>query len=226
MADEAPATDRPAGPETSEVVMYAAGAVLLVASFLPMVEIDLVESEDDAGFGALFGAFIETEWNAWSNAFSIFPLVSLPLLCVLVLVGARALERFAGTTVPAQVFGIPLPVARAALTAFAILTVAAQLVRALLDSGAEDDGSFVVGLGGWLAALALVALLITAIQEAMSAPPVDAVRRRPDVRATGIVIAGTVAVAVASVLDVWSSDDEGGVTAWDEVPGPSIWCRW
>lgn len=220
MADEEEATDQPAGPDTSEVVMYAAGVLLLVASFLPMLEIDIAPSEDDLGFGELFGAFIDTEWSAWSDAFSIFPLVTLPVLCVLVLVGLRALTRFAGTTVPERILGFPVPVVRAAAAGFAGVAVASQLIRALVDSGEEEDGALAVGLGGWLAAVALVALVVTAVQEAMSTPTVDAERRRPDARATGIVVAGAVVVAIASVLDVWSVEGEDGVTAWSEGGRP------
>lgn len=220
VTDEGIATERPASPDVSEIVMYVAGGLLLVASFLPMLEIDLAPSEDDLGFGELFGAFIDTEWTAWSNAFSIFPLVTLPVLCVLVLVAARAVERFAGTTLPPQLVGVPVPVLRAAVAAFAGVTVASQIIRALVDSGDEDEGSFVVGPGGWLAALALVALVVTAVQEVRSSPARVFDRRRPDSRATGTVIVGAIAVAVASALDAWSSDDEGGVTAWGEGARP------
>lgn len=220
MADEGIATERPASPDVSEIVMYVAGGLLLVASFLPMLELDLAPSEDDLGFGELFGAFMDTEWTAWSNAFSIFPLVTLSVLAVLVLVGARAVERFAGTTLPRKLLGMPVPVLRAAAAAFASVTVASQIIRALLDPADGDDGSFVVGPGGWLAALALTALVVTAVQEAMSVPAADDDRRRPDTRATATVIAGTIAVALGSVLDAWSSDDEGGVTAWGEGARP------
>ena len=199
--------------------MYAAGVVLLVASFLPMLEIDIVTSEDDAGFGELFGAFLDTEWSAWSDAFSIFPLVTLPVLCVLVLVGIRALARFAGTTIPERFAGFPVPVLRAAAVAFASLAVGAQIVRALIDSGEDEDGAFVIGTGGWLAALALAALVVTTVQEAKATPVVEADRRRPDTRATAVTVGGAAVVAVASFFDVWSADGDG-VTAWGEGGRP------
>jgi len=214
------ATDGQAGPDVPETVMYVAGVVLAVASFLPLLRLDLVTSEDDLGFGEFFGAFLDTEWTAWSNAFSIFPLVTLPVLCVLVLVGARAVERFAGKALPARLLGVPLPVLRMALAAFGALAVLAQVVRALTDAGEEDDGSFVIGPGGWLSLLALVAIAVTAAREARTSPHEHAARRRPDARATAVVVAGAVAMAVASALDVWSSDDEGGVSAWGEGARP------
>lgn len=80
---------------------------MLVGSFLPFYEMDLAPTESEGGFeefgAALFGFFIETSWSAWSDAWSIFPLLTL---CVVlsILVGLVAgLRRF--TAVRTPVFG-------------------------------------------------------------------------------------------------------------------------
>lgn len=200
--------------------MYVAGVVLLVASFLPLLEMDFDASEDDPGFGEFFGALIDTEWSAWSDAFSIFPLVTLPVLCVLLLVGARALRRFTAMAVPERVLGFPLPVVRVAVAAFATAAVGAQLLRALVDADQGDDGSFVVGPGGWLAAFALAAVVVTSLQEAKPAPAVDPGRPRLDTRAAAVVLGGAAVMAIASFLDVWSAEGDDGVTAWGEGGRP------
>jgi hypothetical protein len=219
--DDAVETEGPAGPDTSEIVMYVSGVLLLVASFLPLLRLDLDMSDDDIGFGAFFGAFIETEWSTWSNAFSIFPLVSVPVLSVLVLVAARALSRFTDTNVPERLFGFSAPALRVAAAAFAGVTISLHILRALIDGGGEgDDGSLVVGAGGWLAAAAIAAIVVTAINEDRPTTQGGSERGRPDSRATATTMIGGVIVLIASFLDAWSAPDEDGLTSWSEGARP------
>src|SRR5687767_6551752 len=86
MSDPFAAGGRPAtgDPDVGRYVIFISAAVLVVASFLTLYQIDLGLDEDEADLGAaMFGGLIDTSWKAWSDAWSIFPLVPIVLLAAI-----------------------------------------------------------------------------------------------------------------------------------------------
>jgi hypothetical protein len=151
-------------------LLLASGAVLIVGSSLSFYELEL-GGTPDSGLGAelLLDDLVESSWTAWSNAWSIVPL--LPLV-VVVLPLLSTLWVAAGARGPTRLGGVPGSAVRTVVAVLALATVVAYLLRTV--SGNDADGSLDPGPGAWVllagTVLHLAGALLAAWQEAVPAP--------------------------------------------------------
>lgn len=122
---------------TSDIVILISGVVLLVASFIPWIEIDI-------GFGS------ESE-NAWGT----FPAFVYPAIAGTIAAAHVALTKLTGTSVPDRVAGFTWTQIHLVLGLWATLTM---LGVALIDTDPADKA-----IGLWLSFIAAIALLVGAI---------------------------------------------------------------
>lgn len=122
-------------PTTAEIVIIASGAVALVFSFLDWL--------DFAGTGA----------NAWESGF--FPTYTLVGILGAAMAVVVALEAFAGTKLPRDVFGFTWPQIHLAL---GVYTALLSLSFLIVDKGGAD-----MGIGFFLSLLASAGLVVGAV---------------------------------------------------------------
>lgn len=190
----------PRSPDAGRYVVLVSAAVLLVASLLTLYEIDLGLGEEDADPGAaMFDGLFETSWKAWSDAWSIFPLV--PIVLLLVLVGAvwLAAEHAGGMDVPDRLLGVPAAGVRVVLGLLAVLTMAAYVLRTFIAGG---DEALSLGVGGWLLLAGSIGYLVGAILDGKGAAdtPVAPAAPEASARSSLVIFASAIVVLVASFL--------------------------
>lgn len=123
-------------PTTAEIVIIASGAVALVFSFLDWI---------DVGFGGGL--------NAWDSGF--FPTYTLVAILGAAMAVLVALEAFAGTKLPNEVFGFTWPQIHLAL---AVYTALLSLSFLIVDKGGAD-----MGIGFFLSLVASAGLVVGAV---------------------------------------------------------------
>lgn len=124
----------------ANIVILAAGVVMLIGSFLDFYEVD--------GFGGSFG------FNAWdSDAF--FPVTFIPVLCGVAMALHVALTTFAKVQLPERVLGMGWNQIHIALGFQAAIMMIAFLIH--------DKGPLDIAIGFWLMLLAGIALLVGAV---------------------------------------------------------------
>jgi hypothetical protein len=121
-------------PTPGEIVTMASAAFVLLAAFLPFYEAS-----------SLVG---RQSWNAWSDAFLIFPLVPvMVVLCVLlgVLSGMRA---FGVASLPRRMLGFTFEQLNVAVSVLVAITLLTYFLRdAVPDKGAGLIIMFLAGIG-------------------------------------------------------------------------------
>ena len=129
----------------ADIVILAAGAVMLVGSFLNFYTY--------AGLSA----------NAWSGAsgFGVFGIATVAVLCGVVMAVQIAFTAFANANLPDKVLGLSWDQIHLALGFQAALMMIAFLIR--------SKGSLSFGIGFWLMLLAGIALLVGAIMRVRDA---------------------------------------------------------
>jgi hypothetical protein len=189
----------PANPEVGRYVVFISAAVLAVASLLTVYEIDLGLDDEDAALGATLLGGLDTSWRAWSDAWSIFPLV--PIVLVAAILGAIWLvaEQADGMNVRDHILGLRAASVRVIIGVLAVLTLAAFVLRSFMTSGEE---SLDLGVGAWLLLAGAVGYLVGAVlDDRTSAEPAEPVTA-PELREpSSLVILGSgLLVLVASFL--------------------------
>ena len=137
-------------PSTPDIVILAAGVVMLLGSFLSFYEF------------SLFGH--TTSFSAWSGAdgFGIFGVATVVVLCGVVMAAQVALSTFAtGFDLPDKLLGLRWDQVHLALGFQATIMMLAFLLR---SKGGAD-----FGIGFWLMLLSGIALLVGAIMRVNSA---------------------------------------------------------
>ncbi len=128
------------------IVILAAGVVMLVGSFLSFYGYHSIFSHQSFSF------------SAWSSAehFGLFGIATVAVLCGVVMATQIAIAAFAkGVTLPSNVLGLSWDQIHLALGFQAAILMFAFLAR--------DSGGASLGIGFWLMFLAGIALLVGAI---------------------------------------------------------------
>ena len=128
----------------ANIVILAAGAVMLVASFLSFYEFSLLGRS--------------VSFNAWSGAdgFGIFGVATVIVLCGVVMAAQVGVETFAaGVDLPDKPLGLTWDQVHLVLGFQALLMMLAFLIR---SKSALD-----FGIGFWLMMLSAIALFVGAI---------------------------------------------------------------
>ena len=132
---------------TPNIVILAAGAVMLIASFLAFYT-----------YGSL-------SWSAWSSQkpFALFPLATLVALFGVLMAAQVAIAAFAsGVKLPEKVLGLTWDQIHLALACQAVIMMIAFLIR--------DHGGASFGIGFWLLLLASIALVVGAVLRMQEKP--------------------------------------------------------
>ena len=130
----------------ADIVILAAGAVMLIGSFLNFYTF--------AGYSA----------SAWSgaNGLGVFGIATVAVLCGVVMAAQVALATFAsGTTLPNRILGFTWDQLHLALGFQAALLMLSFLIR--------SKSPFSFGIGFWLMLLSAIALLVGAIMRVTGA---------------------------------------------------------
>ena len=130
----------------ADIVILAAGAVMLIGSFLNFYTF--------AGFSA----------SAWSgaNGLGVFGIATVAVLCGVVMAAQVALAAFAnGTTLPDRILGFTWDQLHLALGFQAALLMLSFLIR--------SKSPFSFGIGFWLMLLSAIALLVGAVMRVTGA---------------------------------------------------------
>lgn len=182
-----------------EIVLMAAGALALIASFLPFNKFDL-------------GLLGSTSWSAWSTEFNLFPAVTLAALAIVAVGVVVALRRFApAITLPDGVDRNADSIGTIAVV-LSTLTIAAFVVRSF-DVGVVDRG-----VGAWLLLIAAIAAVVGVVMRGTASRPEPA-PVAPAVHGTLqpfaiVVIAAAALTLLGSFLDVLGGGTTS-VNAWD-----------
>ncbi len=128
----------------ANTVILIAGAVMLIASFLPFYEFSLP---------AIAGG--DQNFSAWSTDAFLFGIATLVVLFGVVMALHVALTTFANVSLPDRVLGFTWDQVHVALGFQATVMMLAFLVR--------DKGLFDFGVGFFLMLLAAIALLVGAV---------------------------------------------------------------
>jgi hypothetical protein len=134
----------------ANIVILAAGVVMLVGSFLDFYSI--------SGFGG------KASFSAWSggSGFGIFGIATVVVLCGVVMAAQVGITAFAsGVTVPDKVLGLTWDQIHLALGFQAALMMLAFLIR--------SKGPLSFGIGFWFMLLAGIALLVGAVMRVTGA---------------------------------------------------------
>ena len=134
----------------ANIVILAAGAVMLVGSFLAFYSY--------SGFG------VSRSFSAWSgaNGFGIFGIATVIVLCGVVMAAQVAVVTFAsGVSLPDKLLGLSWDQVHLALGFQATLMMLAFLIR--------SRGGASLGIGFWLMLLSAIALLVGAIMRVTGA---------------------------------------------------------
>jgi hypothetical protein len=138
----------------ANIVILAAGAVMLIASFLSFYEFSL----------SIGSASSSTSFNAWSggDGFGVFGIATVIVLCGVVMAAQIAVETFAGgVNLPDKPLGLTWDQVHLALGFQAALMMLAFLIR--------SKGPLDFGIGFWLMLLSGIALLVGAIMRVAGA---------------------------------------------------------
>ena len=130
----------------ADIVILAAGAVMLIGSFLNFYTF--------AGYSA----------SAWSgaNGLGVFGIATVAVLCGVVMAAQVALAAFASsTTLPGRILGFTWDQLHLALGFQAALLMLSFLIR--------SKSPFTFGIGFWLMLLSAIALLVGAIMRVTGA---------------------------------------------------------
>jgi hypothetical protein len=139
-------------PSPANVVILAAGAVMLIGSFFTFYKY--------SGSGVIRSQ----SFSAWSGAFGfgIFGIATIVVLCGVVMAAHVAVSTFAsGVTLPDEVLGLSWDQVHVALGFQATIMMLAFLIRS--RSGLD------FGIGFWLMLLSAIALLVGAIMRVTGA---------------------------------------------------------
>jgi hypothetical protein len=126
-----------AQPSTGEIVAMVGAAVVLIGSFMPVYKVE------EQGF--------DESWSAWSNSFSLFPLLTLCVLFAVAIGVVIALTRFGNVNLPERVWIFTLNQLGVVLSLLVAITALCYVIR---DMGEGIDK----GIGGWLIVLGAIAL--------------------------------------------------------------------
>jgi len=143
----------------ANIVILAAGAVMLIASFLTFYKLSIPKEV----FGSIsIGG--SKSYSAWGGAsgFGVFGIATVVVLCGIVMGAQVAVAGFAkGQTLPDKVLGLTWDQVHLALGFQAALLMFAFLIR--------SKGPLDFGIGFWLMLLAAIALLVGAIMRVTGA---------------------------------------------------------
>jgi hypothetical protein len=121
-------------PTPGEIVTMASAAFVLLAAFLPFYEAN--------GLGA------RASWNAWSDAFLIFPLVPVMVVLCVVLGVLTGLRAFGATALPRRMLGFTFEQLNVAASVLVAITLLTYFLRdAVPDKGAGLIIMFLAGIG-------------------------------------------------------------------------------
>lgn len=127
---------------TSDIIILAAGAVMLIASFLAFYE---------------FGPVSESAWGS-----GIWPLGWFPMLFGVAMAAHIALTKFANVNLPEKVLDFTWDQIHVVLSIGAVGLMIGFLIR--------EDGGFDKGIGYWLLFLGSIALVIGAVLRVQESP--------------------------------------------------------
>jgi hypothetical protein len=133
----------------ANIVILAAGVVILIGSFLAFYKID---------FGGASQSF-----SAWSSDAALFGIATLPALFGVVMALQVALTAFANVNLPDRVLGLTWNQIHVALGFQATIMMLAFLIR--------DKSILDFGIGFFLMLIAAVALLVGAVMREREAAP-------------------------------------------------------
>jgi hypothetical protein len=126
-----------AQPTTGEIVAMVGAAVVLIGSFMPVYKVE------EQGF--------DESWSAWSNAWSLFPLLTLCVIFAVAIGVIIALTRFGNVNLPERVWIFTMNQLGIVLSLLIAVTALFYVIR---DMGGGIDK----GIGGWLIVLGAAAL--------------------------------------------------------------------
>lgn len=181
-----------------EIVVLAAGGVALIASFLAFYKVS-VDGHSES-------------WSAWSNAFSLFPAVTLSVLALVAVAVVVALLRFAPDVKLPDAIARDWNAISTLITVLAALTIVAFALRSF-------KGGFERGIGAWLLLLAAIAAVVGIVMRQLAAGSATATQAA----ASGgsrtlapfalVLLAGAVVALLGSFLDVFGVGSSS-VNAW------------
>ena len=135
----------------ANIVILAAGVVMLVGSFLTFYSYSLHG----------FGSYSASAWGG-ANGFGVFGIATVVVLCGVVMAAQVGLSAFAsGVKLPERLLGLSWDQVHLALGFQATLMMIAFLIR--------DKGPFSFGIGFWFMLLSGIALLVGAIMRVTGA---------------------------------------------------------
>ena len=137
-----PAKPQPT-PTPGEIVIMAAGVVMLIFSFLPFYSLS---TSSDVGTSQ------SLSWSGWSNAWSLFPLVPLMVVLAVAMAVFVALGRFGTFRLPERLGPMNTDSAQIVLSVLMVLTIVAYLIRNLSP---VDKG-----IGAWFLVIGAAALVV------------------------------------------------------------------
>jgi hypothetical protein len=130
----------------ANIVILAAGAVMLIGSFLNFYT---------------FGPFSSSAWGG-ASGFGVFGIATVVVLCGVVMAAQVGVAAFAsGVNLPDQLLGLTWDQLHLAMGAQATLMMLAFLIR--------SKSSLSFGIGFWFMLLAAIALLVGAIMRVTGA---------------------------------------------------------
>jgi len=139
----------------ANIVILAAGAVMLIASFLGFYKLDI--PVEHLGGGVTVGG--STSYNAWSSG--QFLIATLPAFIGMAMAGQIALVAFGGVSPPEKPLGLTWDQIHLVLGFQAALMMLAFLIRS------KPTNSF--GIGFWLMLLSGIALFVGAVMRTSEA---------------------------------------------------------
>ena len=145
-------------------LVLAIGA-LVTGSFVELYTSDLVPgSLPTTVEGSVVDALLDTPWTAWSNAWSIVPLLPLMVVVLPILCSVWA----AVPTPPDRLGSMPAAAVRTTVGVLALLTVIAYLLRSL--AGNETADPLDLGLAAWVLSSGVVLYLLGVVVLALDEP--------------------------------------------------------
>lgn len=119
-------------PQGWELLIMGGGLAMLVGSFLQFLT---VSSDAD-----------DRHWNAWSNAFNLFPVSAIVVLLGVAAAGELVLTRYTSSRLSERVGGFSWPEIRLLIGFLSTLTMLGYLVREIPSIG-NGAGLFIVLIG-------------------------------------------------------------------------------
>lgn len=144
--------------DAATIVTLVSSALLLVGSFLSFYELDLGLDSTEEQLGSAFFGGLETSWKVWSDAWSLFPLLTIVVLLPVLAAVLLVLDQV-GTAAPGRLASIEWRPVRLLLGVIALVTVAAYVLRSFLTS---DDDFVSLGIGAWVVLVGVVGYVVGA----------------------------------------------------------------